>query len=142
MEGCTYSSIADEYASFTVKHYARATVVFDGYEVGPSIKDCTHQRRSRHLNANKVNITGATKFVGKKEDCLSNEANKQAIIQLIMERLRQRGCEVIQAEGDADVDDIAKSSRHNICFQIYHPRWRRHGSHCTLALPCCGNKLH
>ena len=45
----------------------------------------------------------------KKEDFLSNEANKQAIIQLIMERLRQRGCEVIQAEGDADVD-IAKAA--------------------------------
>ena len=56
-----------------------------------------------------MNITGATKFVEKKEDFLSNEANKQAIIQLIMERLRQRGCEVIQAEGDADVD-IAKAA--------------------------------
>jgi len=65
-EGTTYSSIADDYASFAVKHYGRATVVFDGYEVGPSIKDCTHQRRSRKLNANKVNITEVTKFVGKK----------------------------------------------------------------------------
>ena len=33
--------------------------------------------------------------------------NKQAINQLIMERLRQSGCEVIQAEGDANVE-IAK----------------------------------
>lgn len=108
-DGSTYSSIADDYASFTVKHYGRATVVFDGYEVGPSIKDCTHQRRSRNLNANKVNITGVTKFVGKKEDFLSNEANKQALIQLIMGQMRQRGCEVMQAEGDADVE-IAKAA--------------------------------
>ena len=77
MEGCTYSSIADEYASFTVKHYARATVVFDGYEVGPSIKDCTHQRRSRNLNANKVNITGANKICWKKGGLLV-EWGKQA----------------------------------------------------------------
>jgi len=40
---------------------------------------------------------------------LSNEANKQALIQLIMERMRQNGCDVIQAEGDADVK-IAKAA--------------------------------
>ena len=61
-EGRTYSSIADDYAAFTVENYGRATVVFDGYEVGPSIKDCAHQRRSRKLNVNKVNITEATIF--------------------------------------------------------------------------------
>ena len=41
-EGSTYSLIADDYASFTVENYGRATVVFDGYEVGPSTKDCAH----------------------------------------------------------------------------------------------------
>ena len=65
-EGSTYSSIADDYASFTVKHYGKATVVFDGYEVGPCIKDGTHKRRTPKLNANKVNITEVTKFVGEK----------------------------------------------------------------------------
>ncbi|KAG1684201.1 hypothetical protein GQR58_009491 [Nymphon striatum] len=53
-EGFTYSSIADEYASFTVRHYGKATVVFDGYEAGPSTKDCSHQRRNRNKNATKV----------------------------------------------------------------------------------------
>lgn len=47
-EGCTYNSNADDYASFTFKHYARTTVVFDGYGVGPSRKDCTHQHGSRN----------------------------------------------------------------------------------------------
>ena len=79
------------------------------YEIGPSIKDCIYQRRSRNLTANKVNITQATKFVGEKENCLSNEANEQTLIQLIMERMRQSGCDVIQAEGDADVE-IAKAA--------------------------------
>ena len=108
-EESTYSSIADEYASFTVEHYGRATVVFDGYGIGPSIKDCTHLRRSRKLNVNKVNITEVTKFAGKKEDFLSNGENKQALIQLIIDRMQQKGCDVIQAEGDADVD-IAKAA--------------------------------
>ena len=108
-EGSTCSLIADDYASFTVKNYGRATVVFNGYEVGPSIKDCAHQRRSQKLNVNKVNITEMTILSGKKDDFLSNGANKQALIQLIMERMKQKGCDVIQAEGDADIE-IAKAA--------------------------------
>ena len=115
-EGSTYSSIADHYASFTVEHYGRVIVVFDGYEDGPSIKDCTHQRRSQKLKANKVNITEVTQFVGKKENFLSNGANKQALIQLIMEGMRQNGCDVIQAEGDADVE-IAKAAINMSAFR-------------------------
>ena len=64
MKRCTYSSIVDDYASFTVQHYGKATVVFGVYRAGPSIKDCAHQRRSRNKNVNKVNIIGATQFVG------------------------------------------------------------------------------
>ena len=76
MEMCTYSSIADDYASLTVKHYAKATVVFGVYGAGQSIKDYAHQRRSRNRDVNKVNIIGAITFVETKEDFLSNE--KQA----------------------------------------------------------------
>ena len=115
-EGCSYSSIADDYASFTFHHYGNATVVFDGYDGGPSIKDNTHVRCSRNHVANKVNISDATKFAGKKEDFLSNDTNKQAIIHLISQRLRQKGCHVIQAEGDADVD-IVKAA---ISMSSYH----------------------
>ena len=107
-EGSTYSLIPEDYVSFTVENYGRATVVFDGYEVGPSIKDCAHQRQNRKLNVNKVNITEATIFSGKKDDFLSNGANKQALIQLIMERMKQKEYDVIQAEEDADVE-IAKA---------------------------------
>ena len=51
-----------------------------------------------------MNITEVTKFAGKKEDFLSNGENKQALIQLIIDRMQQKGCDAIQAEGDADVD--------------------------------------
>ena len=63
-------------------------MVFDGYEIGPSIKECVHQRRSRKLNVNKEKITEATIFSEKKDDFLSNGANKQGLIQLIMERMK------------------------------------------------------
>ena len=41
-----------------------------------------------------------------KEDFLSNQANKQGLIRLISERMRERGCLVIQAEEDADADIV------------------------------------
>ena len=107
--GSTYSSIADDYTSFTVENFGRATVVFYGYKVGPSIKDCAHQRRSRKLNINKVKITEATIFSGIKDDFLLTGANKQALIQLIMERMKQKGYDVIQAEGVADLE-ISKAA--------------------------------
>ena len=104
-EGNTYSSIADSYASFTCNVYGKATVVFDGYNGEPSTKDNTHQRRATKVS-NKVDITQATKFVGKKDDFLSNDKNKQALIHLIAHHLQQKGCHVIHAEGDADVDIV------------------------------------
>lgn len=104
-EGSTYKSIADAYASFTVERYGKATVVFDGY-CRPSTKDNTHERRKTSAVKRIVNITEATKFVGKKEDFLSNEINKKSMIDMITTCLRQQECHVIQAEGDADVDIV------------------------------------
>ena len=43
-KGDSYNAIAESYAYFTVRHYRQATVVFDGYGEGPSMKDNTHQR--------------------------------------------------------------------------------------------------
>ena len=66
-------------------------------------------RRSKTTAVAKtVNITHATRptFVGNKDDFLSNERNKKALIDMITERLRQKGCHVIQAEGDADLDIV------------------------------------
>ena len=44
-----------------------------------------------------------------KKDCLANNINKQALIKLIANCMQQKGCHVIHAEGDADVD-IAKAA--------------------------------
>ena len=63
-------------------------------------------RRTRTKVTNKVDISDATKFVGKKDDFLSNGMNKHALIKLISGRLREKGCHTIQAEGDADLDIV------------------------------------
>lgn len=104
-EGSTYSSIADTYASFTYNLYGKTTVVFDRYSGGPNTKDNAHQRRKTQIT-NTVNISDATKFVGKKDHFLANNVNKQALIHQIGDHLRQKGCHVIHAEGDADVDIV------------------------------------
>ena len=53
-----------------------------------------------------MNIAEGTKFVGKKEDFLSNVENKQSLINLVSQRMKDRGCHVIQSEGDADVEIV------------------------------------
>ena len=62
-----------------------------GLSKGPSTKDNAHMRRKSEVT-NKVNISCATKFVGKMDDFLSNYINKQAIIHLIANCLREKGC--------------------------------------------------
>ena len=44
--GLTYTEILSLYVQHVTQRYNQATVVFDGYEEGPSTKDCVHQRRS------------------------------------------------------------------------------------------------
>ena len=99
------------HASFTVDNYGKATVVFDGYTERPNTKDNVHQRQCPQVT-NKVNISIATQFVGKK-DYLANDIHKQSLIKLIANCMQQKGCHVIHAEGDADVD-YSKSSCHRI----------------------------
>ncbi|KAJ8023882.1 hypothetical protein HOLleu_36449 [Holothuria leucospilota] len=58
--GDTYGNIAKSYADYTNKRYGSATVVFDGYVTGPSIKDNTHQRRGQTAVHTIVNLTEDT----------------------------------------------------------------------------------
>jgi 5'-3' exonuclease len=104
-KGDSYGAIAQSYADFTIRHYGSATVVFDGYGGGPSIKDNTHQRRGQNIHP-VVSFTAETEFSGKKDEFLSRDSNKQGLIDLISDALRNRDCNVINAQGDADVDIV------------------------------------
>jgi len=63
----------------------------------------TRQRWKTKAVAKTVSITDTAKFVAKEGDFLSNERNRMVANGMITERLRQKGCYIIQAEGDADV---------------------------------------
>ena len=102
------------YEDFTISHYGEPTVAFDGYSEGPSIKDDTHQRRGE--NTDTIVIFNAdTEFVGRKDDYLSRSCNKQGLVNLMTEELEKKGCTVINASRDADVDIVkvaVKASEH------------------------------
>ena len=108
--GDSYGAIAPSYADFTIKHYGKAAVVFDGYSDSASIKDNTHQRRGRNTHP-VINFTAQTEFVGRKDDFLSVSVNKQGHIKLVSEKLEKKGCTVINAPGDADVDIVKVAIR-------------------------------
>ena len=104
--GARYGEIAQSYPDFAIRHYGPATtVVFDGYEEGPSIKDNTHQRRWRNMYL-VVSFTAETELPGKKEEFLSRDTNKQRLIRMISYQLTERDCPVVNAHGDADVDIV------------------------------------
>ena len=104
--GTRYGEIAKSYADFAIRHYGPATtVVFYGYDEGPSIEDNTQQRRGRNMHP-VFSFTAETEISGKKEEFLSRDTNKQRLIRMISDQLRENYCTVANAHGDADVDIV------------------------------------
>ena len=100
----TYGAIASTYATYTMRRYRRATVVFDRYSKSSSIKDMIQKcRESKHCKFS-VNVTPATQCTLPKYIFLSNERNKEKLILLIAEQLRQHSITVLLAEDDTDAD--------------------------------------
>ena len=44
--GETFECVCARYVSYVTRKYGKASVVFDGYNNGPDVKDVTHKRRS------------------------------------------------------------------------------------------------
>ncbi|KAK3085994.1 hypothetical protein FSP39_011885 [Pinctada imbricata] len=101
--GDTFLSICRMYVDFVVRRYPCPTVVFDGYEAGPSTKDNTHRRRTHGITGTRVIFEESTPFRSKKDIFLSNNQNKQDFIKMLSSELRKEGIDVKQAEADADV---------------------------------------
>jgi len=86
-----------------IKKFPQPTIVFDGYEAGPSTKDITHLRRSGGVVGAKVNFNGSTPVASKKEHFLAHANNKRRFVDMLSQKLQAAGCHVLQAVGDADV---------------------------------------
>jgi len=108
----TFAEIANAYVSFvsnfSKRHNGTACVVFDGYVSGPSTKDPEHVRRALRTSADYVfeetTVTSTSQAL-----FLSNSANKQRLISLLVTRLSAAGIHAFQAEGDADRPVVVKA---------------------------------
>ena len=107
----TYDAISDHYVDFVNKNYPNAIVIFDGYESGPSTKDMTHQRRSGQVMSPVINFTGNMALSFSKDKFLSNDTNKQNIINLIGKILQIAGYNVVFSQEDTDVDIVLAAKR-------------------------------
>ena len=98
----SFSAIANTYTTYVSHHFKRATVVFDGYESGPSTKDAAHLKRSAGVIGPTVHFDGNMNLTTRKELFLTNQANKQRFIKFISDALSSHGTRVLHAKGDAD----------------------------------------
>lgn len=102
--GQTYDTICQKYVSYVIKRYKQPIVIFDGYDCGPTPKDCTHFRRCGAAPmARNVEISPSMHLRMKKDNFLTNKRNKQQFINMLSSYLEKSGAEVNHAEGDADV---------------------------------------
>ena len=75
---------------------------------GHPLKNNINQRRGRNVH-HVVSFTAQTEISGKNEEFLSRDTNKQILVQMISDQLRERDCIVVNAHGDAD-EDIVKTA--------------------------------
>ena len=99
--GKTYNDLCLLYCSYLQRKYGNPTVVFDGYESGPDIKDVTHMRRKSKVTQTIV-FEPDMVFTGKKDDFLGNEENKQRFINLLSQHIKSLCMNVLHAPSDAD----------------------------------------
>jgi hypothetical protein len=100
--GSTFDSICKMYVTHVSQKYGAPAIVFDGYNDGPSTKDVAHLRRTGGITGVAVHFTGGMVIQCKKEEFLSNAANKQRFIHLLSNHLEKIGCDIYHATGDAD----------------------------------------
>lgn len=76
--GTTFDLICTMYVDY-VKKFRQPTIVFDGYEAGPSTKDSTHVRRSGGVVGAKANFDGSTPVASKKEHFLAHKQQNNGL---------------------------------------------------------------
>ena len=101
--GCSYKQICNMYVEFLKSRYGKVTVVFDGYEDGPTIKDNAHLWRTGGYIGTDVQFTETMILQGKKKSFLANNSNKQQLIFLLSEKLEASGMKTLHAKCDADL---------------------------------------
>jgi len=101
-QGETFQNVCARYVTYVTTKYGEATIVFDGHDSGPDVKDATHQRRS-HGSGPTVALTHQTVVTLKKKDFLSSKANRQNFLSIVGSYLEEAGCSTAHARSDVDM---------------------------------------
>jgi len=89
-----------------LKHYGSScTIVFDGYDSGPSIKDHEHQRRATRT-APSIQVSGTNQICHSQSTFLTNAFNKSQFIALLVDQLKVVAVTAKQSAADADTDIV------------------------------------
>lgn len=104
----TYETILNLYCDYVVKHFGKnCIVVFDGYADSPTTKGEEHRRRAIGKSSADLAFTVNMAILCSQTEFLSNQRNKDKLIKLLMNWLREKEVATHQAEHDADVSIVS-----------------------------------
>ena len=112
--GVTYDHICKTYVQYVEcplgeRHYGKqVTIVFDGYQHGPSTKDPTHQWRKIREVGPQVKLQSSAVISHKKDIFLSYDSNKQNVILMLVEKFSSCGFFVHHAHAEADLLEMVQ----------------------------------
>ena len=80
-KGATYQDVVKSYLSYVERNYGHSvTIVFDGYNNGPSTKDHEHLRQTSKTSAPNITVEENKMVSHNQEVFLCNEHNKDQLI--------------------------------------------------------------
>lgn len=100
----TFRDLVRKYLTHVGSRYGHCSIVFDGYQDGPSTKDHEHFRRNLKCTISvdiSVHLDNSIGTVTQKS-FLSNPNNKESFISLLAQALSSDGHDVVRCRGDAD----------------------------------------
>lgn len=104
--GSSVSAICDGYVRYVKTHYPgrKCIVVFDGYSNSKnSTKTAEQERRYRLKKSVDIHLNRDTEITVNQEQFLSNQNNKDRLINMLKSDLQKNGIQIQQASDDADV---------------------------------------
>jgi hypothetical protein len=110
--GTVAGDIMHLYVRYIDCHFGKSSVVvFDGYDVGMTVKDHEHMRRAGKVSriAADVKLELSTEIVFDQDAFLANPRNKQSFINCLSDCLNASNIEVVRSIGDADTDIAASA---------------------------------
>ena len=105
----TYQEIIQKYTNYVESDYGKSSIIFDGYQDGPSMKD--HEQARRTMKSKKspdvsVHLENSVGYISQ-QTFLANSNNKQCFIGWLVRTLSSNGHSVLQCCDDTDTSIIS-----------------------------------